>query len=399
VLPAATALTLGGVKVADAAAVTLGAAGYVVDAAQLKERVAKAGDTMTGRLIVHPTTGSAPLGGLLVVGEDTGAAVDVNRFSNAAAGPRVRFTKGRGTVAAPLVVAANDSCGEFVWYGTLTDGTAGTAGTLSIRAAAAPVAGEKTVKGRMEFTVGNGTATTAAPLTITAAGVSVGGDVTATNVTAMNTVAITSQTKFLNVDSATTLKGPVNATVTAGIAHVISLTSPNATSQADGLVVNVMPVASATSCGVRVSNQGKGTGTNVGLEVNDLPAAPNNYSIFDNSPAQNYFKGNVGINWTTPTANLEVSGTTKLRGTLEVTGNITSAGTAHSFAAKSIPGSAVDGATFAANTIAGSAINGATFAAASIPASAITGLTTSPIKTQVITQAGRSLCRLPHFRL
>jgi hypothetical protein len=151
------------------------------------------------------------------------------------------------------------------------------------------------------------------------------------------------QTVALTVDSAATLKGPVKATATAGIAHTISLTSPNATSQADGLVVNVMPVASATSCGVRVSNQGKGTGTNIGVEIEGLPAGPSNYSFFDNSPAQNYFKGNVGINWTTPTANLEVSGTTKLRGTLEVTGNITSAGKAHSFAAGSIPAAAISG--------------------------------------------------------
>jgi hypothetical protein len=104
-----------------------------------------------------------------------------------------------------------------------------------------------------------------------------------------------------------------------------------------------MPVASATSCGVRVSNQGKGTGNNTGIELLDLPAGPNNYSVFSASPAQSYFAGNVGINWTTPTANLEVSGTTKLRGTLEVTGNITSTGTAHSFAAKSIPASAISG--------------------------------------------------------
>jgi hypothetical protein len=260
-----------------------------------------------------------------------------------------------------------------------TTGVWKTAAQIRVDCTQQVVAGNTFIPASMTFFVANATGNYSA-MVLTAAGatfLSVTADtLTATGPDGVKTGNLTAtgvvQTVALNVDSVTTLKGRVTATVTAGIAHTISLASPNATSQADGLVVNVMPVASATSCGVRVSNQGKGTGTNIGMEIEGLPAAPNNYSFFDNSPAQNYFKGNVGINWTTPTANLEVSGTTKLRGTLEVTGNITSAGTAHSFATKSIPGSAVDGATFAA---------------ASIPASAITGLSTSPIKTQVITQA------------
>jgi hypothetical protein len=52
----------------------------------------------------------------------------------------------------------------------------------------------------------------------------------------------------------------------------------------------------------------------------------------------------VGINWTTPTHQLEVGGDAIVRGPLEVTGNITTAGTAHSFAAGSIPTSALGGA-------------------------------------------------------
>lgn len=51
--------------------------------------------------------------------------------------------------------------------------------------------------------------------------------------------------------------------------------------------------------------------------------------------------GNVGIQWSTPTSALEVGGTTTLRSTLEVVGNITSAGTAHAFAVASINGDAV----------------------------------------------------------
>jgi hypothetical protein len=53
--------------------------------------------------------------------------------------------------------------------------------------------------------------------------------------------------------------------------------------------------------------------------------------------------GNLGVGWSTPTVKLEVGGATILRSTLEVVGNITSAGTSHSFAAGSIPSSAVVG--------------------------------------------------------
>lgn len=53
----------------------------------------------------------------------------------------------------------------------------------------------------------------------------------------------------------------------------------------------------------------------------------------------------IGLNWTTPTRTLEVGGDTMLRGPLEVTGDIASTGTSHSFAAGSIPSSAVIGST------------------------------------------------------
>jgi hypothetical protein len=76
-----------------------------------------------------------------------------------------------------------------------------------------------------------------------------------------------------------------------------------------------------------------------------MPAGTRNYAFFSDSPAQNYFRGNVGIGFAVPTHSLEVNGDTMLRDTLEVTGNITSAGTAHSFASGSIPSPAVIGNT------------------------------------------------------
>jgi|LakMenEpi03Aug12_release.lakeMendotaPanAssembly.Ray.scaffolds.fasta_scaffold263127_2 hypothetical protein len=65
----------------------------------------------------------------------------------------------------------------------------------------------------------------------------------------------------------------------------------------------------------------------------------------------------VGMNWQNITRQLEVGGGAIIRGAFEVTGNITSAGTAHSFAAASIPSSAVIGDV--AFTPAGTAAAGA----------------------------------------
>ena len=65
----------------------------------------------------------------------------------------------------------------------------------------------------------------------------------------------------------------------------------------------------------------------------------------------------LGVNFFNPTKTLEVGGTTMLRGTCEITGNITSSGTAHSFAANSIPASAVIGSV--ASTVASGLAPGA----------------------------------------
>jgi hypothetical protein len=122
-----------------------------------------------------------------------------------------------------------------------------------------------------------------------------------------------------------------------------STASGNSVNQGWGVVSKVDLVTKSACCFV-ATNTGKGTELNTCFQVEStLPAGANNYSIYDGSPAQNYFRGNVGINWTTPTANLEVQGTAKIRGTIEITGNITSAGTAHAFAAASIPASAIGG--------------------------------------------------------
>jgi hypothetical protein len=119
-----------------------------------------------------------------------------------------------------------------------------------------------------------------------------------------------------------------------------------------GIGVAATVTATATqNFGLRSTVSG-GT-RNIGLYV-DVAKADGSYAVQFQGDADSYFKSNVGIGWSTPSVLLEVGGATKLRATLEVVGNITSAGTAHNFAANSIPASAVSGL---------------------------------PIKTQVITQA------------
>jgi hypothetical protein len=445
-LPAATPLALGGVKIADAAAVTLGAAGYVVDASQLKAladaRVKLAGDTMTGPLTtttittnagrssfapvnepyaiglkynaaglpnyigtastgefqvseaggssvlqvsnkgnitspgtahsfvagsiaraavaglaeadldsryvnvsgdamtgplgVNPTAAmAAPGGHVQVVGNgfQPAMAVQGHGDTNGVGTPQFRYLRTRGTVAAPAAIQANDNLGTISFFGRLPSGTNSIPASLVVRCSETPAAGATNAKGEFSFSCYDGTALVPV-MTVNGSGV------TASSVTAsgtVNVVALNSPSGVINVNAA------ILQAVTNDIGIALNLTSKGATSQATGVIYTVMPVASATSCGVRISNQGKGTGRNTGIELLDLPAGPDNYSVLSGSAAQSYFAGNVGINWLTPTANLEVDGTTKLRGTLDVTGNITSKGTAHSFAAKSIPASAIDG--------------------------------------------------------
>jgi hypothetical protein len=109
------------------------------------------------------------------------------------------------------------------------------------------------------------------------------------------------------------------------------------------------------------SNTGEGVDQNICMYLDSLPEKTGNYSLYSMADAASYIKGKLGIGWLTPTVPLEVGGATKLRGTLDVVGNITSTGTAHNFAAKSIPASAISGGlsipnkTPASQTAAGAA--------------------------------------------
>jgi hypothetical protein len=354
-----------------------------------------AGDTMTGPLAVTPSAAlTAPAGHIQLSGEGFQPAISIHGRGNAngTGTPQVRFLRTRGTVAAPTSVQANDNLGVVSFYGWLPNGTTVNPASIVARCAATPAAGDTFAQGSISFSVNDGTADMVNPLSLSGAGcvatnISATGNVQAKNITATDVLQaknVTAQldvkgnnvtatatvqatqvtatsgatTVRLDVTGAAFIDGPIIQRATTGIAQIIEQTSPNATSQATGLSVNLMPEVSQFSVGLRVRNQGLGTAGNRGVEIVDLPVGPDNYAILNNSLAASYFRGNVGISVLNATHDLEVAGDTMLRGPLEVTGNITSAGTAHSFAAGSIGSPAVIGntpRTIAATGSAGSA--------------------------------------------
>jgi len=111
--------------------------------------------------------------------------------------------------------------------------------------------------------------------------------------------------------------------------------------------VNIQPER-VFGCGVRSTcfTQVAG-GTAIGVWANageiDIGLGGKYYSFYANGEVPSYFQGPVGCGWLTPTNALEVGGTTKLRGALEITGRITASASSHDFAPNSIPSSAVFG--------------------------------------------------------
>ena len=320
------------------------------------------GDTMTGVLTVKPTVGpAAPDGSVHIIGDGTNANLTVQRNQDSGQ-PVLVFKKSRGTTAAPTAVHSGDTLSTFQSRGYGAAGTYITAGFINVACTRAPAAADTGIPAEMRFSVHDGAAskqvmvlsptgvgaTDVTATSVTAANFTATNTVTATNITAANTVTATNitatgtaKTVALEVSSASTLSGRLIVKPTAGVAVTVEATSPGATSQATGMVVNILPVASKTSRGIAIDNKGSGTDANYGLTIDSLPVGANNYALFIQAPASNYFAGNVGIGWQTPTHPLEVNGATMLRGTLDVTGNIASTGTTHSFVAKSIPASAI----------------------------------------------------------
>ena len=278
-----------------------------------------------GKLLVNPAdldsrfvnlTGDT-MTGILYVERDgtTGAASIQPRAYSDGGNASIVFTKTRGTKAAQTPVLSGDYLGR-INFNTITTAGATITSNMQCIANGAPTA--TGVDTRLSFVTSAASGATA-------------------EVVAFASDKINFRAPLVDLVRVNNGVSGVALEVTA------NTSSGNSANQGWGIQSKVDLVTKNTCC-FNASNTGKGTEFNTCFQVDTtLPAGANNYSIYDNSPAQNYLRGFTGIGWTTPTSQLEVSGSTKLRGTLDVTGNITSAGTAHSFAASSIPASAIGG--------------------------------------------------------
>jgi hypothetical protein len=260
------------------------------------------GDTMTGNLIIERdgTTG--------------GNQLRVASYSDAD-NAIVNFWKTRGTKTAQTPLIAGDYLGRLN-FNTITTAGATIGSSINCNANGAPTA--------------IGVDTRFSLVTTNAAG------------SAAEVVSFASDKINLRAPLADLVRVDNGSSGTA-LEVTVDTASANSVNQGWGIRALTDLVTKNAACFVAY-NTGKGTELNTCFLVDArLPAGANNYSFYNASLAQSFFRGPVGINWASPTHALEVGGPTMLRGTCEITGNITSAGTAHAFAAASIPASAIGG--------------------------------------------------------
>lgn len=329
--------------------------GVLTDRAKLADSlvgtfVMTAGDTMTGPLIVKDDNGSP----LTVRGETIRPNLLFESAVDAAAGPRISLQRSRGTLTSPLPVVENDTLGRigFFTIGTYTGAAAGERAAIAVTALSTPTPTTvPDVRIRMSAVSADGakTAQVACQARVTGSSVEINSDtfiVTATgSVTAGGDVSI---------------KGFLRCSPTYPFGALMTPKSPSADSPLTGFNTQLIDDApSQVSVCYQATHGGHGTDFNAGyMCATNLAAGPNNYAFYSSWEASNYFRGKTGIGWAVPTVSLEVGGATKLRGTCDITGDITSSGTAHSFAAGSIGSPAVIGntpRTIAATGSAGSA--------------------------------------------
>jgi hypothetical protein len=344
-----------------------------------------AGDKMTGPLAVQvgatftpPATAINTSTLLHVVREGGSALAELYSVGSGTAG--ILFRRKNGTLAAPTPVS-NANLGVIRWQVKPNNGAA----DRTVGQIAYAINSPETEDGYFDNTLGIGGSGYAAgqpSAGLTLAASAAAGRVgtlsidtfvcTATNFTVnsgggVTTAAgITVKSGGINV-----VDGGISAAVPSGGGAGSFRSSDNGngetglgllgaaagTSATSGGVTGVRgEVTGTVSTGIGVSSDVTATATqnygfattvrggtrNCGLYV-DVPKGTGSYAVQFQGDADSYFKSNVGIGWSTPSVLLEVGGATKLRTTLEVVGNITSAGTAHNFAAKSIPASAING--------------------------------------------------------
>lgn len=265
------------------------------------------GDTMTGPLVV----------------ERDGAVSRMQVFCFADTGNAVLdLRKTRGTKAAQTPLVANDYLGRINFQTITSTGTPVVGATINCLANSSPTATGIDARFAVEISGSSNS-----PLEIIA-------------------IARDKINLRAPIVDGLSINNGING---VGVQVFVNTESGNSVNQGWGVASNVDLVTKNTACFV-ANNTGKGTDINTGVTVTALPEGENNWAFYSQSPAKNFLRGNLGIAVVDPTHQLEVNGTTMLRGTLDVTGNIASTGTAHSFASKSIPGMAVIGSTATAIT-------------------------------------------------
>jgi hypothetical protein len=333
-----------------------------------------AGDTMTGALAIKAPqpTGGDGVASLTTVAAESGRAI--SRITNAGdseSGPYLIFRKDRGTLAAPALLKSGDELG-FVRFNVASGTSERNVGLVAAYAMSNAVTTGCDTRIQLQ-SLASDPAKPAAFLTLdnyTATGrvFQVGSDNFSVGVASMTIAGAVAGTLATN-GIAASFRSNGNGNGQAGLGVLGAAAGTSATS---GGVTGVRgEVTGTVNTGIGVSADVTATATqnygfaavvrggtrNCGLYV-DVPKGTGSYAVQFQGDADSYFKSNVGIGWSTPSVLLEVGGATKLRTTLEVVGNITSAGTAHNFAAKSIPASAINGVpTLKANDLTDVTVN------------------------------------------
>lgn len=117
--------------------------------------------TMAGVLTVQPAVGPAsPGGSVQVIGENTTAAIAIQRHADSSGQPALRFKRTRGTKAAQTVAQSGDALGALAWHGISAEGAEVSGGSLVLACTQAPVAGDTALRTQMNISVGGGTSVT-----------------------------------------------------------------------------------------------------------------------------------------------------------------------------------------------------------------------------------------------
>jgi hypothetical protein len=278
--------------------------------------------------------------------------------------PVFRMARARGTAEAPESVQANDALGQVNFQGCGPDGVFRALANINVNCDATPAAGATQIRGRMSLLVNDGTGIKT-PVTF------YGDRVDLTVPLKLPATATTPSISATGATSGITM-GPDTwgFMSSAGVNRslwTVSATQSNYvidTPSADpSAVTSILLKTAGNQVSLRAQQNGFDTlvsGSAGGLVVGTSSTSNGELAFQTNGLVRSTISddGNLGVGWLAPTHRLEVFGTTFLRGTCEITGNITSAGTAHSFANGSIPSPAVIGnipRTIAATGSAGSA--------------------------------------------